>query len=508
MRPNDTRLSRTKKPAHRPLLMSVVLVSLLATLAFATAAALIAPASASDSGIKLTIAPWVPKSDSYGRWGAVSTGGAADKVATAGKESTVLALPPGTYDVYWVQDYATSGSPLLLAAGVKVAAGDATEVKADSGIKLVVADWVPKRSDYGWWGAVRAGSKPDARVNWTKQNQALLLPPGAYDVYWVQEYETSGSPLLLAAGVKVAAGDATEVKADSGIKLAVADWVPKRSDYGWWGAVRAGSKPDARVNWTKQNQALLLPPGAYDVYWVQEYETSGSPLLLAVGVTVAAGDATEVKADSGIAIVPGTPPLDQKQGIWGASSAGAGPDKLVNWWRGAADNPLLLPPGTYDVYWKEGYASQLERRAQGIAVAAGERVVVEVGSATPPSNQSAALPSLVTDFRLVTAQGNSSGSTYPRGVAEVRAQYAWKDATVGTPLGVQWFSGDDKILENGEPIAQASGDTTWILEMSAGGELPGGNYHVVLVENGRPARSIPFTIGEAAAPAPTPRNPG
>jgi hypothetical protein len=126
-----------------------------------------------------------------------------------------------------------------------------------------------------------------------------------------------------------------------------------------------------------------------------------------------------------------------------------------------------------------------------------------VTSAQAPATTTGAA-SVITAFRLVTAQGENSASAYPKGVREVQAEYAWKDAKVGTPLGVEWYMGDEKILEDGEPVTSTSGKTTWVLKMSAGDELPAGNYHVVVIEGGQPRNSITFTIGQTApAPAPT-----
>src|SRR6185295_16052837 len=99
---------------------------------------------------------------------------------------------------------------------------------------------------------------------WTKADSVLELPPGSYDVYWVQDYDKRDRPMLLAAGVAVEDGNRTVVKADSGIALSVAPWVPARhKEYGWWGAVQSGEPPDERVNWTNAADAILLPPGSY-----------------------------------------------------------------------------------------------------------------------------------------------------------------------------------------------------------------------------------------------------
>jgi hypothetical protein len=515
--------------AGRAALISLAALSGAALGAVAALSSFSTAALSAESGIALALADWVPKQSNDGWWGAVASGGSPDKAVRAAQQSAFLALPPGSYDLYWVQEYETGGRPMRLAAGVKVEAGQPTEFRADSGIALAVAAWVPARDNDGWWGAVASGARPDARVNWSKKNQALLLPPGSYDLYWAQDYATGGRPMLLAAGIKVEAGHAATINADSGIRLAVAPWVPKLDNDGWWGAVATGARPDARINWTKSNRALLLPPGNYDLYWVQDYERGNRPMLLAPGVAVEAGRATEVRADSGITLASGTSWTPRgNDGWWGAVVAGGTPDKPLNWTK--TNRTLLLPPGRYDVLWKLDYSSDPERRLQGIVIAGGALVAVDLTRgqtaasaaaappAQPPSNRKPAGPAagqavatsgdsglatVVMAFRLVDAQGQSVGPALAKGIHEVQAEYVWQDAKIGTPLGVDWYWHDDKIMTNGEPVATASGNVRWRLKMSAGGELPEGNYKVVLIENGKPGRTIAFTIGQVAtAPAP------
>ncbi len=134
---------------------------------------------------------------------------------------------------------------------------------------------------------VAAGGDPANPLQWTRDAPTLLLQPGTYDVYWVQDFDTRDHPMLLAGGVTVGPSGLVTVHADSGVRLTVADWVPARdADYGWWGAVPAGGSPDEPVNWTRAADALLLPPGAYDVYWVQDFDARDRPMLLARLVNV------------------------------------------------------------------------------------------------------------------------------------------------------------------------------------------------------------------------------
>jgi hypothetical protein len=282
-----------------------------------------------------------------------------------------------------VQTYDHRDRPMLLAAGLAVEAGGVAALKADSGIRLEVADWVPARDEtYGWWGATAAGGDPDDTVNWTKADGALLLPPGSYDVYWVQTYDHRDRPLRLAAALQVEPGKVATMRADSGIALDIARWVPARDEtYGWWGASPAGGNPREPVNWSRGDRALLLVPGSYDVYWVQDYDQRDAPLRLAAGLNVAPGKVATVAVRSGIALkLPaGAPALDATYGWWGISPAGAPVDgNPLIFSKGRFDRPLPVPPGTYDVLWKQDYDSKAKKIGLTIVVELG--VLVEIAT--------------------------------------------------------------------------------------------------------------------------------
>jgi hypothetical protein len=210
----------------------------------------------------------------------------------------------GTYTVV-VQGRGDATGPYILGFSQQM-----NLLAQEPGIRLEVASWVPERTSDGWWGAVPTGGSPDERVNWSNRYDALVLPPATYDVYWVQEYAKRGRPLLLASGVEVEPGEPATIDVDTGIRLEVAGWVPTRSGHGWWGAVPAGAGPDERVNWSNRYDALVLPPGTYDVYWVQEYAKRGRPLLLASGVEVEPGAPATVGVDTGVAKGGPPPSLD------------------------------------------------------------------------------------------------------------------------------------------------------------------------------------------------------
>ncbi len=184
-----------------------------------------------------------------------------------------MMLPPGEYDVYWKLGY---GHPsILLSSNVGVQSGQLSSIAVDAGIRLNKASWVPEFLDlYGSWWAVPAGADFDKTVDFT-QGDVMLLPPGAYDVYWKLGY---GHPsILLSSNVGVQPGQSAAVTADLGLEVHSALWVPEFLDlYGSWWAVRAGADSDKTVDFT-QGDVMMLPPGQYDVYRKLGY---GHPSIL------------------------------------------------------------------------------------------------------------------------------------------------------------------------------------------------------------------------------------
>lgn len=338
------------------------------------------------SGIKLTIHREVPRLDStYGWWGAVPTGGEPKDVVNWTSTDDILLLPPGRYDVYWVQGYDQRDRPMLLMSDFPVNEGQLEPLDIESGVRLEISDAVPKRdSTYGWWGAVKWLEPVDQLVNWTKTDEVLFLPPGQYDLFWAQGYDQRDKPLLLKDAVFLNNGDLLTLKVDSGARVDVSPDLPARdATYGWWGATFPGIPPDDKlVNWTKTDESILLMPGKYDFYWVQGYDQRDHPQLLGSDVKVTAGKFVAVPANSGarIDVSRDIPPRDATYGWWGAVVAGDSTDQLVNWTK--TDEAILLTPGEYDFYWVQGY-DQRDRPmllASGVAVTEGELATIPARS--------------------------------------------------------------------------------------------------------------------------------
>ena len=269
-----------------------------------------------------------------------------------------LLLPAGKYDVYWVQTQSQLGRPVLMASGIDVKAGAMTTVPMSSAsINLDVGAWVPARDpNYGGWGAVRAGDPPKFAIRATAKDMTLVIPPGQYDVYWMQDYDHA--PFLLASGVDAKENDKAIVAASAGITLESAAWVPARdATYGRWGVVLAGTQPPIKefINWSKKDNRLLLRPGTYDVYWVQDYDHD--PFLLAGAVEVKPNAHATVAASAGITLESAAwvPARDATYGRWGVVLAGTQPPikEFINWAK--KDGTLLVPAGHYDVYWVDRY---------------------------------------------------------------------------------------------------------------------------------------------------------
>ena len=80
------------------------------------------------------------------------------------------------------------------------------------------------------------------------------------------------------------------------------------------------------------------------------------------------------------------------------------------------------------------------------------------------------IPSVVTKFQIASA----GAPTLPAGATQVDARYEWAKAEIGHKLGVRWFKDDQMVLEQGEPVAAATGTTAWSLKMADGSPLPAG----------------------------------
>ncbi|MCG8379926.1 MAG: HEAT repeat domain-containing protein, partial [Proteobacteria bacterium] len=90
------------------------------------------------------------------RWYVTPSGSSPAHSVAEGANGSLAPVPvqPGSYDVYYAQEYATSDRPMRIASGVTVGADETAQVRISSGVTLEVDDRVPELSTgYGWWGA-------------------------------------------------------------------------------------------------------------------------------------------------------------------------------------------------------------------------------------------------------------------------------------------------------------------------------------------------------------------
>lgn len=356
------------------------LIVALPAAALGLAATTPAAAQSVGTGIQLSLADWLePWNAATGGWIAAPAGVPAVKVAMQ-SNSNEVALAPGTYDVYWRQN--ADVDPLLVAEGVVVTAGELTTVRAATGIRLEIADWAPLRDpEFGWFGAIPAGAPTFDFVNITPSADSLYLPPGEYDVFYTADSRAEQPPIWL--------GTVTVEQAFGGlgVEIAAAD--------GGIEVVRVLPDGPADVAGIEAGD-LLISVGDEDLTELELIDAVGhlrGPAESEAVVTLirGKGDPIEVivtrsrveperivRATGGIML---DAPADAitSDGRWGVVFAGGAPaDGYVNWSVGTAGEPLLLGPGSYDVYWNPDGSSGPQLVADGVAVA-GELVAVSPG---------------------------------------------------------------------------------------------------------------------------------
>ncbi len=116
----------------------------------------------------------------------------------------------------------------------------------------------------------------------------MLLPPGEYDVYWKLGYDHPA--ILLASRFNVQFGQLPAINADLGIKLKVPAGTTQPE---WWSVVLTGADASRTVEFVGRSfeQPMMIPPGAYDIYWKVE---SQEAVRVQQGVVVAKGTLTEI----------------------------------------------------------------------------------------------------------------------------------------------------------------------------------------------------------------------
>jgi len=262
-----------------------------------------------------------------------------------------------------------------------------------SAIRFSVTDWVPKFESWGWSGVVPAGAGAKGRIDIESIDGLRLLPAGSYDVMWAPGYAQYEQPVLLAKALDIKDGDIVEIRVDSGARIEAAVWVqPLDGSWGWWGAAPAGDPGgwNARINWHERGDVpLVLPPGNYDIYWAQGFYQRDTPVRIASNITIGAGELKAIRVNTGVRLndlpVSGTgdppvvlPAFDPNWGWWAVVPVGGGEDDWINYSRGVLTQPLVVPPGTYDILYDAGLSSETVRFAENVVVKEGQLVSIPV----------------------------------------------------------------------------------------------------------------------------------
>lgn len=88
-----------------------------------------------------------------------------------------------------------------------------------------------------------------------------------------------------------------------------------------------------------------------------------------------------------------------------------------------------------------------------------------------------------------------AGTEFPDSTRQVAVWYRWDRAPAGKQVGIRWSKGETPVLEQADTLGKPSGESVYVLKLSAGSRLPRGEYQVELFEDGTSVSRIPFRIG-------------
>jgi photosystem II stability/assembly factor-like uncharacterized protein len=88
-----------------------------------------------------------------------------------------------------------------------------------------------------------------------------------------------------------------------------------------------------------------------------------------------------------------------------------------------------------------------------------------------------------------------AGTEFPDSTRQVAVWYRWDRAPAGKQVGIRWSKGATPVLEQADTLVKPSGESVYVLKLSAGSRLPRGEYQVELFEDGTSVSRIPFRIG-------------
>jgi hypothetical protein len=356
------------------------------------AAALVPPHAAAqtvDTGVRVVLANRLPNvdADNGGFWSVIHAGSLSRKW-TVRSTADVAAIPPGTFDLYWIVDVDHLDAPLLMAEDVVVTPGAVTEVRIQNGLVLELADWVPPLDPArGLATAVLAENM--APTNWTTGG-AMVLPPNRYGLYWDDDVEDDRRPVWVGTYDVQApfSGIGLELRADPAIT------VVRAVDGGPAGAagmtagdvILAVDGTDVTAMTLSDTVALIRGPAGTPVVLTVRREGAATPLEVTIRRSIVEPQ-NIARIDAGIRLVvdPRMPPLGPG-GWWGVAFEGEDPaDPAAIAYD--ADAVLLVGHTTYDVYWAA------DGDATPVLIAAG--VEADTGILDVPAAPPAIAPTVV-----------------------------------------------------------------------------------------------------------------
>lgn len=204
------------------------------------------------TGIRLNLPEWVKRPK---WWGLSPKGENKSKPAIWFRDIWEQLVPPGDYQLLWRQ--AEHGAMTVNHGTIEIEADKLNQVDLKTAIKLVKADWVPKKVK-SW----RLYSEGGDLVAWYRQFLPQLVPPGKYTlIYRQSEHRSTDSNL---GEITVKAGVLNEFALNTGVKFIPPEGGKKPEKIDFIRLSREGKEIET-VSLKGSFGPMLLQPGRYRI---------------------------------------------------------------------------------------------------------------------------------------------------------------------------------------------------------------------------------------------------
>jgi Mg-chelatase subunit ChlD len=311
-------------------------------------------------------------------------------------------------------------SPLPAAATAEPLKSQSKAIKLSGPgtIKLKPAGWV-KAPPYRWHAVDAESGERKASA---QERTELKVPAGEYQIVWRQEQHGS-SDIALTATVNVPAGKTVEVPIDTGIEIVVPEGMG--APYDWALTEPGAQQPFARFRELLEPQ--VVPAGTYLLGWRQIQHDA--PWIDLGPVTLEAGKLNRFVIDSGFQVVAAdwVPPEPYALSLQTADGKTLGP-----WHK--LDVPLIAPPGTYSVVYRQSQHNHSPIRLGEVTVPAHGFAEVLVNSGVRFKPQPGAEPPYQAIFVPLGSEGEpyiwygkNAGQWEPVPLPPGRYRLDWKE---------------------------------------------------------------------------------